>query len=187
VNGDDHRRCGSGSRAACAAVLGSIAATAGAIAALVASAPATALAPSSSSNRFTGRIVSASGAFAGARGMVGIQLFPTRTSTGSARTMTLVITPLPCSGSGRCLRLRGQATGTMSVIGMPIPDAGVRLRLKAAGTVMPLGRVSVAGTVHGTGFIARGYEFLRLSLTSLRKGVITLEASSALVPGFTAP
>jgi len=77
--------------------------------------------------------------------------------------------------------------GSMAVIGMPIPDAGVKLRLTATGAVKPLGRVSVTGTVHGTGFIARGHEFLQLTLTSLHKGVVTVDAHSGLVAGFTTP
>jgi hypothetical protein len=178
------RRAG---RGACAAALGSLATTAAMIVALAAPVPATALAPSSGNNRLTGTIVNATGTLAGARGAVAVQLFPTRATTGSSRSMTLVITPLPCTGSGRCLRLRGQATGSMAVIGMPIPDAGLRLRLKATGSVAPIGRVSVTGTVHGTGFIAHGREFLHLTVASPRKGVVTVDASSGLVPGFTTP
>jgi hypothetical protein len=61
-----------------------------------------------------------------------------------------------------------------------------RFTLTAAGTVSPLGRTSLTGTVHGTGFIARGHETMTVTLATAR-GSVTVTASSGTVPGFTSP
>ena len=81
--------------------------------------------------------------------------------------------------------LRGTVTGTM-LKQTSLPDTGARFAIAGAGRVKPLGHVSVSGTAHGTGFIARGYESLNLTLSNAKHHV-TVTAQSGLVPGFTSP
>jgi hypothetical protein len=101
--------------------------------------------------------------------------------------MALTISPLACHASGsKCMALRGHATGTAVSVGPIIPDIGATLRLIAVGNVRPLGQVKVGGTIHTVGFIARGRETLRFTLSGGR-GSVTVVAASGLVPGFTSP
>src|SRR5689334_7164737 len=54
------------------------------------------------------------------------------------------------------LALRGSVGGTVT---MPLtnPDVGRESDLSGSGSVRPLGLVSLSGTLHATGFIARGH------------------------------
>jgi hypothetical protein len=82
--------------------------------------------------------------------------------------------------------LNGVPTGTLTTKPGPNPDAGKRFTVRASGTVTPMGRTTVAGSGAGTGFLVKGREQMRLTLTA-PDGHITVVAHSAKVPGFTSP
>lgn len=134
---------------------------------------------------FTGTITGATGALRSDRGSVGILILDTDRSAPS-RPVTLTITPRRCPSPSACIALRGRLTGTIALVTPLIPDIGIRFRIQAAGRIGPLGHVSAAGTVQGTGFMAHGREGLRLILTA-PGGAVTIDAASGLVPGFTTP
>jgi hypothetical protein len=67
-----------------------------------------------------------------------------------------------------------------------LPDTGSTFKLRAAGSFKPIGRLTAVGTVHGTGFIDRGRELLRLTLSGSR-GLLELIGRSSAVPAFTSP
>jgi hypothetical protein len=136
-------------------------------------------------DHFTGSISRGTGSFAGTQGAVSIRVF-VGPQIGSFRAFSLAIGPLPCTAGGHCTSLSGRASGHAARAGEPIADVGITLRFRAAGRVSPIGHVSATGVVRGTGFIARGHEWLQLSLTG-RAGSVTIEALSPLVPGFTTP
>jgi hypothetical protein len=136
-------------------------------------------------DRFIGTITSGTGRFSGDKGAVTVQVIP-GPRQGSVQPVTLVIAPSACPSGGRCVLLRGRVSGTMRAAGEPMPDVGVTLQFSCSGRVAPVGRVSATGTIHGTGFIRSGREWLRLKMSG-RGGTVLIDALSGLVPGFTRP
>jgi hypothetical protein len=138
-------------------------------------------------DRFTGAIdtVMATGSYEGDNGKVKLHLVPT-TSSRSPRRVAVVIASVPCHHFQGCLPLHGTLTGTMTLVPATIPDTGARATLDLSGQIAPMHKVTAHGTVQGTGFIYRGHETLTLTLTN-RRGSVTVDARSALVPGFTMP
>jgi hypothetical protein len=131
-------------------------------------------------DRFAGRIVSATGDFAGDHGTVVILLAP-----GANSTVIVDLRGQRCAGTRHCLRLSGMATGTISER-QSIPDVGRTVTIRASGIVTPLGATSEAGTGQGTGFISSGHEQLQLRL-SAAGGTVSVDAQTGRVPGFTSP
>jgi hypothetical protein len=132
---------------------------------------------------FKGRILAGASRYAGARGKVTIYLHlhgagPTRSGTITIRGR--------CAGAPHCLDLHGKLIGSLTPTAGGLPDVGHAYALRAKGKVSPLGTVTMSGTAHGTGFIARGREEIRLSLTG-EHGSVTLTGESGPVPGFTSP
>ncbi len=77
------------------------------------------------------------------------------------------------------------AAGTLSAT-HSLPDVGHSELLRGAGSIQPLGHVSIQGEVHGTGFIQNGRETLILTVSN-STGAVTLNALSARVKGFRSP
>jgi hypothetical protein len=136
-------------------------------------------------DRFSGRITGATGALRGRGGGLRIDL---NVPASGARQRRLVLTfrAAGCGNADHCLKLSGTLHGTLTAEPGRIPDAGSSFAVHATGRLRPLGMVTATGTVHGTGFTARGYEQLRLSV-STPNGKITVGARTGLVPGFTSP
>jgi hypothetical protein len=67
-----------------------------------------------------------------------------------------------------------------------VPDTGTSFTIMASGKLKPLGPVSATGTAQGTGFIARGYASMQLTLTA-GNGTVTYQAQAGPVGGFTSP
>jgi hypothetical protein len=133
-------------------------------------------------DRFTGVVSSASGRFAGDRGRVEVILRHT-----GGRRITLSFSPLPCRRAHHCLRLSGRLRGTMSPSAhQGPPDTGSSLTLHTHGRLAPLGASKGTGTAYGTGFIRRGREALKLTLTA-DGDRLELVALSGEVRGFTSP
>jgi hypothetical protein len=136
-------------------------------------------------DEFSGSITAASGRFAGDGGRLLIDLAPGPRHS-STRTMTATFRGRRCGTAKHCLRLTGDVKGTLTEDAGQIPDAGVSFAFRGQGSLKPLGHVSAAGQLHGTGFIYRGRETLHLVLTA-RGGRVTVDARSGTVPGFTSP
>lgn len=134
---------------------------------------------------FQGRITEATGKFKGDHGSVAIYLHVPR-SDAATRKLKLTIAGRGCQGTNQCLMLDGAPTGTITTRPGSNPDTGKRFTIEASGTVTPMGQTSVSGTGNGTGFLVKGHEQMRLTLTSA-DGQITVTAHSAEVPGFTSP
>lgn len=136
---------------------------------------------------FTGSITRATGRFKGDHGRVTIDLSDAPPTT-SVRSATLTLTPLPCRDRTGCLKLAGRLTGTLTAVARqhPTPDLPPRFAVNAAGKVKPIGHAHSTGVVQGTGFVFFGRETLQLELTA-SGGRVTIDARSALVPGFTTP
>jgi hypothetical protein len=162
--------------------VGTLAAAGAAIALAGAAAPSASV-PAKDS--FSGRIVTGTGIYSGDSGGVAIEL-SVPPSGPKQRPITVTLRGKSCGGAQHCLRLRGGTRGTLTLMRTRVPDVGSGFALKAAGSVTPLGHTSITGTVHGTGFIARGHDTMSVTLTNTR-GSVTVTASSATVPGFTSP
>jgi hypothetical protein len=134
---------------------------------------------------FTGRITGGTGAWHGASGRVSIQIldYPSPSST---RVIGLAFDGKPCRGGTGCVRLGGRLTGSLTPGPKQLPDAGDVFEVTAHGTLKPLGSTHAHGSVHGTGFIAKGQEGMHLTLRG-GGGSMTISADSATVPGFTNP
>ncbi len=76
--------------------------------------------------------------------------------------------------------------GTLSPGGPRLPDVGRGFRLSGAGRLSPLGRVTIRGSVSGTGFISHGHELMKIVLRS-SSGSVTVQGLSGPVKGFTSP
>jgi hypothetical protein len=159
----------------CAATLAAAGASA-AFAATVGSAPA--------KDSFVGSVTAATGRFSGDHGGVRLVLAPGRGQSG--RRLTVTFSGGSCGSAGHCIQLSGRLTGVLTRGPIVVPDVGSSLTVRASGAIRPLGKVSATGSVHGTGFIARGHETLRLKLTG-SGATITISADSGLVPGGTSP
>jgi hypothetical protein len=79
--------------------------------------------------------------------------------------------------------VHGKATGPTPP---PIPDLASSESLEGKGRLSPLGQIHFSGTLHGTGFIAKGPETGTLTLTN-KKGSVTLKLVGPTVNGFTPP
>jgi hypothetical protein len=92
-----------------------------------------------------------------------------------------------CGASAQgCTELDGVLSGRLSSSPGGPPDTGHAYALTAAGRVLRLGHVTARGELEGTGFIAHGYELMKLTLNS-SSGSVTVEARSGPVKGFTKP
>jgi hypothetical protein len=148
----------------------------------LASSGSTTVAPQDS---FTGKITGGTGPWTGASGRVSIEILDLP-SPSSTRVISLVFHGKRCHGTSGCLRLRGRLTGPLTPGPKQIPDAGNVLEVNAHGNVRPMGHTDAQGTIHGTGFIPKGQESMRLTLNG-GGGTVTVSANSATVPGFTNP
>lgn len=162
--------------AACAGLL-VIAGTAVALGALRAKVPA--------KDSFSGRITAATGKFEFDRANVAVELAVAHSGYANRR-LTLALRSPRCGNAKHCVQLTGTLKGTLTTEPQKVPDVGSSFTVRAGGTIKTLGRVSATGSVHGTGFIYRGKETMRLRLDA-HGGTITLDARSGLVPGFTSP
>ena len=133
---------------------------------------------------FSGHITFAAGKFTGDRGQATILLEPDH-SGAATRQLTLVLDGRRCGKAKHCIRLIGDLTGTL-ITRPTIPDAAPSFTIDASGVIQPLGQVSAAGSVRGTGFIVYGHEPLHLTL-SVPAGFVAIHARSGRVPGFTSP
>ena len=122
---------------------------------------------------FYGKITSATGRYADQRGGVVIR----DADIAAHRTGQLAISSRACRSTAHCLSLRGRPSGSMTLIGHPIPDAGYTFTVHAAGRVTPLGRVRVSGVLQVPGFIACGHQTITLSLTGSH-GTVRLTAQT---------
>ncbi len=110
-----------------------------------------------------------------------------RTGAGtSVRALRLVFKGDRCHGEHGCVALTGSLRGTIAAVPSHMPDVGRQFRVDGHGRLSPLGRVTVTGTVAGTGFIASGRESLELTVHTAH-GTLGLDGHSARVPGFTSP
>jgi hypothetical protein len=105
---------------------------------------------------------------------------------GVRRTVEVVLRGGCGAQQAACLDLNGVLTGTLTRSGHQIPDTGQGYTLSGSGSVQPLGQARASGGVEGTGFISRGQELMRLTLTT-PSGSITLSAHSGPVKGFSSP
>jgi hypothetical protein len=121
----------------------------------------------------------------GTRGEVEVDLAPQR-SNRVKRRLTFTFRGARCAKRAHCVRLSGVLHGTLIANRHQIPDVGESFAVHASGRLQPIGRVSVTGSVGGTGNILRGYESLRLSVRA-DHGSIVIGARSGQVPGDSAP
>lgn len=138
----------------------------------------------STKDTFSARITAATGRFAGDHGSMTIYVSAPPSTTGT-RQLTLIFAGRRCGTAKHCLDLTGRATGSLTQQ-RSLPDVGRMFRVSANGSVKPLGRTTLSGTIDGVGLISKGHEQLRLTLTTSR-GRITLTGSSPTVPGFSSP
>jgi hypothetical protein len=82
------------------------------------------------------------------------------------------------------LNLSGEASGRWST-SFGNPDVGRTTNLIGNGTISPLNAVSVTGSLHAPGFIARGRATGMLVLTNAQ-GSVTLQLRGPLQKGFSA-
>jgi hypothetical protein len=86
------------------------------------------------------------------------------------------------SVKGHHLALNGEASGQWTLL-PGNPDVGRGQSLKGSGTVHPLGTVDVTGTLHNTGFIAKGRATGSLILSNSH-GSVTIQLQGPLQTGF---
>jgi len=134
---------------------------------------------------FSGRITARSGSFRGDRGHATADL-AVHGSRAATRQLTISIHGSLCDKSKHCVGITGQLKGTITGLADTIPDTGRSFTLRVAGIIRGFGHVHVRGRADGTGFIYRGHESLRLTVTG-HAGRLALYAHSGLVPGFTSP
>jgi hypothetical protein len=130
---------------------------------------------------FRGHVKTATRSLSHDQGAVGIDL----AHLGSNR-IRLTFRGRGCGATNHCLQPSGTLTGTMMQASHRVPDTGTSFAIKASGKLKPLGHVSATGTAQGTGFIARGYTSMQLTLTA-GHGTVTYEAQAGPVGGFTSP
>lgn len=123
------------------------------------------------------------GSLAGARDVLEVRLQPAG-ATG-ARRLTLWIVSTGCRAGAACVHLTGSLRGQLVPV-RTLPDVGRRYAITAAGSLYPVGAITAAGMVAGTGNIAFGSESLQLILTG-KRGSARLSARGARVSGFTSP
>lgn len=134
-------------------------------------------------DRFTGTLHGGTGSLAGARDVVEVRLqAPGRTGT---RRLTLWIVSTGCPAGATCAHLSGSLRGQLRPV-RALPDVGHRYAIAASGSLGPVGVMTAAGTVAGTGNISSGFESLELTLIG-RHGSARLNAHSSRVPAFTSP
>jgi hypothetical protein len=134
-------------------------------------------------DRFTGTLRDGTGSLAGARDVLEARL--QAAGTNGARRLTLWIVSTGCRAGAACVHLSGSLRGQLTPR-RTLPDVGRRYTITASGTLHPVGAITAAGTVAGTGNINFGFESLRLTLTGTR-GSARLSARSSRVPAFTSP
>lgn len=134
-------------------------------------------------DRFIGSLQSGTGSLAGARDSVEARL--QAPGTTGTRRLTLWIVSTGCPAGAKCVHLGGSLRGQLRPI-RALPDVGRRYAIEASGSLGPVGVMTAAGTVAGTGNINRGFESLDLRLTG-RSGSARLSAHSSRVPPFTSP
>jgi hypothetical protein len=81
------------------------------------------------------------------------------------------------------IALNGEVSGTWT-IQMLNPDVGQQQTLTGSGPVQPLGNVGATGTLHATGFIARGSASGMLTLSNAQ-GSVTIKLMGPRQPGFS--
>ncbi len=138
--------------------------------------------------RFSGGIVSGTGAYAHLRGTVRLVLRASTTTTG--RAFSLAFSGPSCASqtlpsTSRCVVLAGSASGKVAQAPV-IPDIGAQYALAGSGRVAVLGRVRVTGMTRGIGFIAHGRFPLTLTLHNSAGGV-TIMAQGPVMSGFSSP
>ena len=134
-------------------------------------------------DRFTGTLSAGTGSLAGARDMVEARL--QAPGTTGTRRLTLWIVSTGCPAGARCVHLGGSLRGQLRPV-RALPDVGHRYAVEASGALNPVGVMTAAGTVAGTGNINSGFESIHLRLTG-RRGSARLDARSGRVPPFTSP
>ncbi|HET6869815.1 MAG TPA: hypothetical protein VFH80_28130 [Solirubrobacteraceae bacterium] len=134
-------------------------------------------------DRFVGTLHGGTGSLAGARDVVEVRL---QAPGGSGiRRLTLWIVGTGCPAGARCVHPSGSLRGQLTPV-HSLPDVGRRYALKASGSLGPVGVMTAAGTVAGTGNINSGFELLQLTLTG-KRGSARLSARSGRVLPFTSP
>jgi hypothetical protein len=135
---------------------------------------------------FTGTITAGTGRYVHRRGTTAIYLHLGSRST-TVRSLDLALRGRACKQAPRCLRLSGTVSGVLMLVSRHLPaDIGRGFSVRAGGSVAPLGQVTLRGTGHGSGFIARGREQLRIVLKGAN-GTLTILAHSTRVRAFTSP
>jgi hypothetical protein len=138
------------------------------------------VAPSPAAATFSGAITSATGRYAGAHGHVAIR----DAALVAQRSGPLSIIGRACHGARHCLALSGRPSGSLTLKGHPIPDAGYTFTVRGAGRVAPLGQVTISGLLQVPGFVACGRQTMTLTLTGPRGQVkITAETPVRCVGG----
>lgn len=134
-------------------------------------------------DRFVGTLQSGTGSLAGARDMVEVRL-QAPGITGNRR-LSLWIVTTGCPAGAKCVHLSGRLRGQLREV-HALPDVGRRYAVEASGSLGPVGVMTAAGTVAGTGNINFGFESLLLTLTG-KDGSARLTGRSGRVPSFTSP
>lgn len=134
---------------------------------------------------FSGRITGVSGQVRGDHGHATADL-GVSASRAAKRRLTVTLHGNLCNKSNHCVRISGQLKGRIIALADRIPDAGRSFTIRATGFIRRLGRVSVRGRVHGTGFVYRGRESLHLTATA-KAGRLAFRAHTRPVPAFTSP
>jgi hypothetical protein len=134
-------------------------------------------------DRFIGRLGGGTGSLADARDAVQARLqAPGITGT---RRLTLWIVSTGCPAGAACAHLGGSLRGQLTPV-HALPDIGRRYAIQASGSLGPVGMMTAAGIVAGTGNINSGFVLLELKLTG-RRGSARLSGHSSRVPPFTSP
>ena len=133
-------------------------------------------------DRFTARPVSGSGRYGRMTGKLRLAL-EVRASSAGTRSVILGVRGSLCRP--RCAAVSGKLKGTLRRE-LSNPDIGQSLTLIVKGRLVPFGHLDARGSMHGTGFIARGHETLQLTFAA-RHGKFTITGESPQVPGFTSP
>jgi hypothetical protein len=134
-------------------------------------------------DRFVGTLHNGTGSLAGARDVVEVRL--QAPGTTGIRRLTLWILSTGCPAGATCVHPSGSLRGQLRPV-HALPDVGRRYAIEATGSLGPVGVMTAAGTVAGTGNINSGFETLQLTLTG-RHGSARLSARSSRVPSFTSP
>jgi hypothetical protein len=133
---------------------------------------------------FKATINSGSGRMAHAKGTFEIDVTPAPASHGK-RGVTLDFRGSGCSRKQQC-RLSGTLHGTLTPVFNRFPDGGSMFTVHATGRLGRLGHVTVTGSLHGTGNIARGYETMDVTVSG-KSSSLALQSRAGPVRGFTTP